>query len=287
MFDQREHVAHAQDSACHAVWVELLEGVHLFAGCRKCNWFANYFFHRQRRATARIAIKFRQDHCADRQRFVKCFRNRHCVLPRHCIYNEERVVGLHRGRDVADLLHHFGVDSQAARGVHNQHVAANAFCFCQASGRGCDRVARCGKHGNIDLRAKHFQLLYCSGALQVGANQHWVATLRFKPCGQLCRTGGFTRALQTCHQHHRWRLRCVCNLQCFATKHRHQFGVNNFDDLLARVERLGNLRSNCLHPNALDNVAHHANVDVGFQQCRANLGQHFIDIVLGEAALCA
>ena len=55
------------------------------------------------------------------------------VLTGHRVDHEERVVGLHRLVDLADLLHHLGVDRQAAGGVDDQHVAAEAAGLVEAA----------------------------------------------------------------------------------------------------------------------------------------------------------
>ena len=46
LFDKREHVAHAEDSARHAVGVEKVELVKFFAGTRERYWLAYYLFDR-------------------------------------------------------------------------------------------------------------------------------------------------------------------------------------------------------------------------------------------------
>ena len=59
------------------------------------------------------------------------------VLTGHRVDDQERVVGLDRLRDLADLLHQLGVDRQAAGGVDDQHVAAQAAGLGQAAWRRC------------------------------------------------------------------------------------------------------------------------------------------------------
>ena len=82
-------------------------------------------------------------------------------------------------------------------------------------------------------------------------------------------------------------MRCIRNFECLATKHCNEFGVDNLDDLLTRIECFGNLSAYCLHTNALDNIAHDADIDVCFEECGANLAHHFVNIGLRQPALAA
>ncbi len=72
--------------------------------------------------------------------------------------------------DLADLLHHLGVDRQAAGGVDDQHVAAEPACLLQTARRRADRVAGLAEHRHVDLAAERAQLLDGGGTLQVGAD---------------------------------------------------------------------------------------------------------------------
>ena len=71
LLDEREHVAHAEDAARHAVGVERLELVELLAGTREQDRLADDFLHRQRGTTARVAVDLGEDHAVEADRLVE------------------------------------------------------------------------------------------------------------------------------------------------------------------------------------------------------------------------
>ena len=100
LLDEREHVAHAEDAARHAVGVERLEVVELLAGTREEDRLADDLLHRQRGATARVAVDLGEDHAVEADRLVERLGDVHRFLAGHGVDDEQRVVRLHR---VADL----------------------------------------------------------------------------------------------------------------------------------------------------------------------------------------
>ena len=96
---------------------------------------ADDFFHRERRAAAGVAVELRQDHAVDLERGVERFGGLDGVLAGHRVDDEERVVGRHGAGDETHLLHHLGVDRQAAGGVDDHHVAAEALGLLDDPGR--------------------------------------------------------------------------------------------------------------------------------------------------------
>ena len=112
-----------------------------------------------------------------------------------------------------------------------------------------------------------------------------MTTLRLEPSGQLGRVGGLTRTLQTGHENHGGRTAGVGDLERLATEDVREFLVDELDDLLAGIERLGGLDSNGTFADARHDVSDHRHVDVGFQKRGADLLEHFVDIGLGEATL--
>ena len=109
------------------------------------------------------------------------------VLTGHRVDDEERVVRLHGRRDLAHLLHHLVVDGETTGGVDDDDVAADASRLGNAAARDRDRIGRLAEDGHVDLAAEGAQLLDRGRALQVGADEHRVATLRLEPAGELGR----------------------------------------------------------------------------------------------------
>ena len=238
--------------------MELLEGVELLARGGEGDGPADDLLDRQRGAAAGIAVELRQDHAVERQRLVERFGRGDGVLAGHGVDDEERVVRLDPGRDLADLLHHLGVDGEAAGGVDDDDVAAEAPGLVDAPSRRLHRFARLGEHRHVDLAAEGAELLHGGRALEVGADQQRVAALLLEPAGQLGRVGRLARALEAGHQHHRRRPRGVGDLEGLAAEGGDQLLVDDLDHLLARVERLGAARADGLLADALDHQADHA-----------------------------
>ena len=100
LLDEREHVAHAEDAARHAVGVERLEVVELLAGTGEEDRLADDFLHRQRGTAARVAVDLGEDHAVEADRLVERVGDVDRFLTGHRVDDEQRVVRLHR---VADL----------------------------------------------------------------------------------------------------------------------------------------------------------------------------------------
>jgi hypothetical protein len=71
LFDEREHVAHAQDPGGHAVGVEGLDHVQLFAGAHEFDGLAGGRPDGEGRAAPGVAVQLGQHHAVDAQRLVE------------------------------------------------------------------------------------------------------------------------------------------------------------------------------------------------------------------------
>ena len=160
------------------------------------------------------------------------------VLTGHRVDDEERVVRGHGPGDQADLLHHLGVDGEAAGGVDDEHVAPEPAGLGEATGRGGDRVAGLREHRHVDALGERAQLLDRGRALQVGADEQRVAALGLEPAGELGGARGLAGALQTGHQHDRRRPTGVGDLERLAAEDPGELAVDDLDDLLAGIEGL-------------------------------------------------
>ncbi len=135
LLDEAEDVAHAEDAARHAIGMELLEVGDLLARGGERDRLADDLLHRERRATAGVAVELRQDHAVDRERLVERLGDRDRVLAGHRVDDEERVVRLDGRGDLTDLLHHLGVDREAAGGVDDHDVAPDPAGLGDAAAR--------------------------------------------------------------------------------------------------------------------------------------------------------
>ena len=100
------------------------------------------------------------------------------VLAGHGVDDEERVVGLDRLGDAADLVHQLGVDGQPAGGVDDARRRDPCGGPRPRPARAtADRIGRLAEDRHVDLAAERAQLLDGGRALEVGADQQRVAAL--------------------------------------------------------------------------------------------------------------
>ena len=123
--------------------------------------------------------------------------------------------------------------------------------------------------------------------LQVGGHQHRGGALLLQPATQLAREGRLACTLEAGeHDHRRWLLG-EAQPPGLPAEDRHQFLVDDLDDLLGRVERLADLRFGRPLLDPGDEAAHHGQCDVGLEQRDADLPRRGVHIRRGQPALAA
>src|SRR5579859_708824 len=70
-FDEREHVAHAEDARDDAVGMKLLDGIVFFADAGELHGRAGDFANGERRAAASVAVELGENHSRDTEAFVE------------------------------------------------------------------------------------------------------------------------------------------------------------------------------------------------------------------------
>ena len=196
LFDEREHIAHAEDARRHASRVERLDLVELFAHADELDGLARNGFHRERRAAARVAVELGQEHAVNIQRVVERLRGVHCVLTRHGVHHEQDLVRLHRRLDRLELVHERFVDVQAARRVKEHHVVSVPHGVLHGGLGDVHRVVLTHlKHRDAELPAHDLKLLDGSGAVHVARGEQRVFALLFKEPRELRAVRRFARAL--------------------------------------------------------------------------------------------
>ena len=142
LLDQREHVAHAEDAARHAVGMERLERVELLADAGEEDRQARDFLDRQRGAAACVAVELGQDDAGERDGLGKRLGNVHRLLAGHRVDDEDGVVRLEHRAHLRELVHEVGVDLQTAGRVDDEDVAAESLGFGERAARNRHRVRR-------------------------------------------------------------------------------------------------------------------------------------------------
>ena len=176
----------------------------------------------------------------------------------------------------------------AAGGVEQQHViAAELGGFQRAGGDLRGRFAGDdGERGHVGLLAEHAQLLLRRGAPRIErGHQYFLLVAGLKALAELGGGGGLARALQADQHHHHRRRGGEVDALRVMPKHPHQLVIDDLDDHLAGRDRAHHVLADRLRLHAVDEVAHHVERDIGFEQRAAHLAHGFRHVSLAQRAL--
>ena len=303
LLNECQEVTHAQDARGHALRVKDIEILELFTGGGKHDGLAGNFTDRQRRTTTGVTVQLGEDDTGEVHAVTECLGGLDGVLTNHGIDDEEDFVGVDGVTNIARLRHQGFVDAEAAGGIDDDDVVLRALGLVDAALGDVHRITMRGTHlvfervqrgarvrsEDVDAGAltDDLQLLHGAWALEVTGHEHRGMPLGSKVLRKLTGEGGFTSTLETRkHDDGRRVLRQV-EAAGFTTKDLNEFLVDNLDDLLRRVERLGHLCAGGTFLDALDEAAHDGERDIGFEQRKADLARGGIDVRFGQLALAA
>ena len=266
--------------------MEGLQGLDLFADADEEDGLAGHFAHRQRRATPGVAVGLGQDHAGQRQRLVEGARRIDRVLAGHTVDDEQLFVGRHRPVDGDDLVHHLGIDVQAAGRVDDQHVVQRASGLGEGPGR--DRHRRlAGIRGNerrTDLLGQPLKLLDRGRPVDVGRDQPDALLVGLhQQAGELRGGRRLAGALQAGEQDDDRRLRAQVQSRARLTHGPDQLLVQDLDEHLTRGQALLDLRTQRALLDAGDERLDDRQCNVRLEQRHAHLAQRVVDVVLGQA----
>ena len=94
LFNQRHHVAHAENARGDALGVEGLQRSGLLANTHKFNRLASDGAHRQRRTTTGVRVDLGENDAAERQHIIKCLRRIGRILTGHGVDDKQCFGGL-------------------------------------------------------------------------------------------------------------------------------------------------------------------------------------------------
>ena len=288
-FDQRQHVAHAQNAGGHAVGMEGLDHVQLLAGADELDGLARRRADGERRAAPGVAVQLGEQHTVNAQRLVEGGGGVDRVLTGHGVHHQHDLAGLHRRLDPLELVHQRLVDVESSGGIQHHHVVAVILRVANGLLGNLHRVDLPHlKDGEIQLRANHLKLGDGGGAVHVaGHQQRALALLGADQPRQLRHVGGLTGALQAHHHNDAGGLGGVGQPGVGAAHQRGQLLVDDLDDLLPRRETVQNVLPHGLFADAGHKVLDDFVADVRFQQRHAHLAHGQADILLADAALAA
>jgi hypothetical protein len=290
ILDQRQHVAHAEDSRSHALRVEGFEAGQFFAYPRVLDRSASDVTNRQGGTPARVTIKLGQHDPGQGQGLAEGAGGIDRILTQHRINDEQSLDRPDRRVYVGDFLHHRGIDGQAASGVHQQDIVVVSSGPIDRTARDIDRfLGGCGrKEIGPRLRGDGFQLLDGRRAVDVAGHHQDLFPLRLtQHLGELADGGGLARTLQAGHQDD---CRRLCRQIQSAVGVAHQSGeftVNDTDQSLSRAQRSDHLFADGFFLDGGDQFLDCRQGYVRLQQGQANLAQGIGDVGFGQACFTA
>lgn len=131
------------------------------------------------------------------------------------------------------------------------------------------------------------QLLHGVGALEVGGHQDRRLALALEPEREFGRQGGLARTLKPREQDDGGAGLGITESTGLATQDLDQFLVDDLDDLLGGIERLGDLFAAGALLDGADELLDDRQRDVCFEQRDPDLACGGIDVGLGETALAS
>ena len=187
LLDQCDNVPHPEYAGGEPVGMEFFQRIKLLTGGDELDRLPDRGAQRNRRASARVTVHFRQDRAVEIEPFVERAGGVDRVLSGHRIDDEEDLVGRDGRLDRLDLLHHLFVDMQASGGVDDDHVPCvlARMLDCPPGDRhgGSSRGL---VHGKPDLCPERHELIHRGRAVDVRRRQERIPPLLLQVPRQLC-----------------------------------------------------------------------------------------------------
>ena len=243
-------------------------------------------------ATARVAVHLGENDAGDVQPLVEALRDLDRILTRHAVGDEENLIGVDRGLEPLQLLHHLVVDLKAAGGVDDHDTVARALRLLDAVLRDADDVLRVPlgvdrsmrrRAGVQGSRAGRWRRADRSSA----AIRRVGRFLGLEPPGELRRGGRFSRALEA--DHHDDGGRHGAQLEPLATlaEHGRELVVDDFDELLSGRDGAELTDADGFLLDALEELARQLKIHVGLEQHATHFPKAVFDVGFGQNAATA
>jgi hypothetical protein len=139
-----------------------------------------------------------------------------------------------------------------------------------------------GVNRHVDLFRERRELVDGGGAVEVAGDEQRPAAFLFQAVGELGGSRRLARAVQSTDQDAGGRVEVEWLL--VAAKQAGEFVVEDFDDLLARFDRLEDFGAERLVLHLGDEILGDAEFDVGFEQGDADFAQRVGDVLFGDVA---
>ena len=155
--NERDDVAHAENTVGHTFWMEDIDGLHLFSCAYELDRFVDNSPDRQSCATTCIAIKFCQDNTVNLKSLIEDFRCGDSFLAYHGVYDKQGLLWQDSILDVTYLYHQFLVDRLSAGGIDDHDIVTVELGMVDGVSCYKDRVCRSllNLYRDIDLSCKY------------------------------------------------------------------------------------------------------------------------------------
>ena len=173
LLHQRDDIALLEDAAGHAVGMEVLERIGLFADTDVLDGLLEHAVDGQCGAAARVAVHLGEDHAGDVEPRVETLCDLHGILSRHAVGDEQDLIGLDGCFQPLQLGHHAVVDLQAARGIDEHDAIARAPGHVDARLRDLHhvRLVPLRIDRNVELFAERLELVDGRGTVHVAGDE--------------------------------------------------------------------------------------------------------------------
>ena len=287
-FNQRQHIAHAENARGNSIRIKGFQGIGFLAHTQKFNGLAGNVLDREGRTTAGVRIRLGQHHTGQRQRLTEGLGGVRRILTGHGINHEQGLNRLDGAVQLLDFRHHGFINREATGGIDDQHVMEPQLRLSQRRIGNIHRLLGigAGEEGCAYFSGEGFKLLDGRRTVNVGADHHHLFLFFFLQIARkFGHRGGFTCTLQTGHQNDRRRLGGEVEGLGLRTHNLFQLFLNNFNKLLTRTQALADLLAYRPLTDDVDKVFHHRQGYIGFQQGLAHLAHGVLDVVLSQARL--
>ena len=282
-FHETDHVAHAEDARSHALGMERLEVLRLFPHANELDRPARDRLQAQGRTAARVAVKLGQDAARDGQRLIKMRGDVDRLLAGGRVEDEENFLRLDEITQPHQFLHERLVNLQTARRVEDDRGTVVRRREGEGFARDFQHVGFALHHEDrhVELLAEHGELIHGGGAVHIRRHEERGAALLGQQARELAAGSCFARAVQSAHED-AGRTAGEIQRRVLRAEQRHQFVIDDFDDLLAGLHRLNHFRAQRLLLHTLDEIARDLEVHIGVEQRHAHLAQRVADVALGN-----
>ena len=249
--------------------MEILQRVQLLTDADQLDRTARHGAHRQRGATARIAVDSGQHDSGQRQARLETLGDIDRVLAGHRIGDQQDFIGVDRLPHRRGFRHQRLVDLQPAGGVEHHHVVTAEPSRIVGAARDIHRLLAGDDRQGFDagLLAQHFQLFLGRGPLRIKRRHEDFLLVPVLQAGRdLRRRGRLAGALQPDqHDADRRRGQQFQPLRLRA-EHFDKLIVDDLDDHLTRRDGAQHFLADRFLLHLVDEIAHDGQGDVRFKQ---------------------